>query len=79
MDNQEFTLTWFGTDLGPYALPVYVDRSSEFRRALLTPLAATGDVIVVVLVVGAVAGAIVVYSFMPPAKPVTTRRGPLKK
>ncbi|PYK62695.1 MAG: hypothetical protein DME21_05465 [Verrucomicrobia bacterium] len=63
VDNQEFTLTWFGTDLGPYALPVYVDRSSEFRRALLTPLATTGDVIVVVLVVGAVAGAIVAYSY----------------
>jgi len=62
-DSQEFTLMWFGTDLGPYALPVYVDRSSEFRRVLLTPLATTGDVIVVVLVVGAVAGAIVAYSY----------------
>ena len=62
-DGQEFTLIWFGTDLGPYALPVYVDRGSEVRRALLTPLATTGDVIVVVVVVAVVAGAIFAYSY----------------
>lgn len=62
-DNHEFTLMWFGTDLGPYALPVYVDRSSEVRRTLLTPLAAMGDVIVVVVVVAVVAGVIFAYSY----------------
>ncbi|PYJ84469.1 MAG: hypothetical protein DME22_12745 [Verrucomicrobia bacterium] len=62
-DNQAFTLIWFGTDLGPYALPVYEDRGSEVRRALLTPLATMGDVIVVVVVVAVVAGAIVGYGY----------------
>ena len=62
-DNQAFTLIWFGTDFGPYALPVYVDRGSEVRRALLTPLATMGDVIVVVVVVAVVAGAIVGYGY----------------
>ena len=55
---------WFGTDLGPYALPVYVDRSSEVRRALLTPLTAMGDVIVVVVVVAVVAGVIFAYGYV---------------
>ena len=63
-DNQEFTLMWFGTDLGPYALPVYVDRTSEVRRALLTPLTAMGDVIVVVVVVAVVAGVIFAYGYV---------------
>jgi len=62
-DGQEFTLIWFGADLGPYALPVYVDRGSAFRRALLTPLTTTGDVIVAVVAVGVVAGAIAAYSY----------------
>jgi hypothetical protein len=39
-DGQEFTLLWSGTDLGPYALPVYLDRGSETKRFLLTPLTA---------------------------------------
>jgi len=44
-------------------LPVYEDRGSEVRRALLTPLATMGDVIVVVVVVAVVAGAIVGYGY----------------
>jgi len=62
-DSQDFTLVWFGDELGPYALPVYVDRGSEFRRVLLTPLTTTGDVIVGVVVVAVVAGAIAGYSY----------------
>jgi len=62
-ESQEFTLVWFGAELGPYALPVYVDRGSEIRRALLTPLATLGDVIVVVVIVAVVAGAIVGYGY----------------
>jgi hypothetical protein len=62
-DGQAFTLIWFGADLGPYALPVYVDRGSEVRRALLTPLTTTGDVIVAVVVVALVAGAIARYGY----------------
>ena len=62
-DGQEFTLRWSGTDLGPYALPVYLDRGSETKRFLLTPLTATGDFIVVVVVVGVVAGVVLGYSY----------------
>jgi len=62
-DGQEFTLLWSGTDLGPYALPVYLDRGSETKRFLLTPLTAAGDVIVVVVVVAVVAGALLAYSY----------------
>jgi len=62
-DGQEFTLLWSGTDLGPYALPVYLDRGSETKRFLLTPLTATGDFIVVVVVVAVVAGALLAYSY----------------
>jgi hypothetical protein len=62
-DSQAFTLIWFGSDLGPYALPAYVDRGSEVRRALLTPLTTTGDVIVAVVAVAVVAGAIAGYSY----------------
>jgi hypothetical protein len=62
-DGQEFTLLWSGTDLGPYALPVYLDRGSETKRFLLTPLTATGDVIVVLVVVAVVAGAVLAYGY----------------
>jgi len=62
-DGQEFTLLWSGTDLGPYALPVYLDRGSETKRFLLTPLTATGDFIVVVVMVGVVAGVVLGYSY----------------
>ncbi|HXT41685.1 MAG TPA: hypothetical protein VN887_16885, partial [Candidatus Angelobacter sp.] len=62
-DSQDFTLVWFGAELGPYTLPVYVDRGSQFRRVLLTPLTTTGDVIVAVAVVAVVAGAIAGYSY----------------
>ena len=62
-DGQEFTLFWSGTDLGPYALPVYLDRGSETKRFFLTPLTATGDVIVVVLVVAVAVGAVFAYSY----------------
>ena len=62
-DGQEFTLLWSGTDLGPYALPVYLDRGSETKRFLLTPLTAAGDFIVVVVVVAVVAGAVLGYSY----------------
>ena len=62
-DGQEFTLLWSGTDLGPYALPVYLDRGNETKRFLLTPLTATGDFIVVVVVVGVVAGVVLGYSY----------------
>jgi hypothetical protein len=62
-DGQEFTLLWSGTDLGPYALPVYVDRGSETKRFFMTPLTATGDFIVVVVVVAVVAGVIVAYGY----------------
>jgi len=63
-DGQEFTLLWSGTDLGPYALPVYLDRGSQAKRFLLTPLTATGDFIVVVVVVAAVVGAVAAYSYV---------------
>src|SRR5256885_2941168 len=46
-----YTTLFRSAELGPYALPVYVDRGSEIRRALLTPLATLGDVIVVVVIV----------------------------
>ena len=62
-DGQEFTLLWSGTDLGPYALPVYLDRGSETKRFLLTPLTATGDFIIVVAVVAVVAGVVLGYSY----------------
>src|SRR6266516_3588694 len=62
-DGQDVTLLWSGTDLGPYALPVYLDRGSETKRFLLTPLTATGDVIVVVLVVAVAVGAVFAYSY----------------
>ena len=62
-DGQEFTLIWSGTDLGPYALPVYLDRGSETKRFLMTPLTATGDFIVVVVVVAVVAGVVLGYSY----------------
>lgn len=62
-DGQEFTLLWSGTDLGPYPLPVYVDRESQTKRFLLTPLTATGDFVVVVLVVAAAVGAVAAYSY----------------
>jgi hypothetical protein len=62
-DSQEFTLVWHGTELGPYVLPVYVDRGSEFRRVILTPLTTTGDVIVVVVVVAVVAGMFFGYGY----------------
>ena len=62
-DGQEFTLLWSGTDLGPYALPVYLDRESQIKRFFLTPLTATGDFIVVVVVVAVVAGAIFAYGY----------------
>jgi hypothetical protein len=62
-DGQAFTLHWAGTQLGPYDLPVYVDRGSGFRRVLLTPLTAAGDVIVVVVVVAVVAGVVVAYFY----------------
>ncbi len=62
-DNQEFTLVWFGTDLGPYALPVYLDPGSAARRTLLTPLAAMGDLIVVIVAVAVVAGVVVGYGY----------------
>jgi hypothetical protein len=62
-DGQEFTLFWSGTDLGPYPLPVYLDRGSETKRFLLTPLTAAGDFIVVVVVVAVVAGAVAAYSY----------------
>jgi len=62
-DGQEFTLLWSGTDLGPYALPVYLDRGSETKRFLLTPLTAAGDFIVVVVVVAAAAGAFFAYGY----------------
>src|SRR5437016_11019336 len=62
-DGQEFTLLWSGTDLGPYALPVYLDRGDETKRFLLTPLTATGDVIVVIVVVAVVAGAVGAYAY----------------
>src|ERR1043165_6556347 len=42
-DGQEFTLIWSGADLGPYALPVYLDPGSETKRLLLTPVTAAGD------------------------------------
>ena len=63
-DGQEFTLLWSGSDLGPYALPVYLDRGSQTKRFLLTPLTATGDFIVVVVVVAAVVGAVAAYSYV---------------
>ena len=62
-DSQEFTLVWRGAELGPYVLPVYVDRGSRVRRALLTPLTATGDVLVVVVSVGVVGGVIFAYGY----------------
>src|SRR5216117_517126 len=62
-DGQEFTLLWSGTELGPYALPAYLDRGSETKRFLLTPLTATGDVIVVIVVVAVVAGAVCAYAY----------------
>jgi hypothetical protein len=62
-EGQEFTLVWHGAELGPYALPVYVDRSSQVRRAFLTPLTTMGDVLVVVVIVGVVAGVIFVYGY----------------
>ncbi len=62
-DGQEFTLLWSGTDLGPYALPVYLDRGDETKRFLLTPLTATGDLIVVIAVVAVVVGAVVGYGY----------------
>ena len=62
-DGKEFTLLWSGTDLGPYALPVYLDRGSETKRRLLTPLTAAGDFIVVIVVVAVVAGALLSYSY----------------
>src|SRR5437016_3916645 len=61
-DGQEFTLLWSGTDLGPYALPAYLDRGSETKRFLLTPLTAAGDFILVVVVVAVVAGAVGAYA-----------------
>jgi hypothetical protein len=62
-DGQEFSLFWSGTDLGPYALPVYLDRGSETKRFLLTPLTAAGDVIVVLVVVAMAVGAVAAYSY----------------
>ncbi len=62
-DGQEFTLFWSGTDLGPYALPVYLDRGSETKRFLMAPLTATGDFIVVVVAVAVVAGVIFAYAY----------------
>jgi len=62
-DGQEFTSFWSGTDLGPYALPVYLDRGNETKRFLLTPLTAAGDFIVVVVVVAVAAGAVAAYSY----------------
>jgi hypothetical protein len=62
-DGKEFTLHWSGTDLGPYALPVYLDRGSETKRFLLTPLTAAGDFIVVVVVVAVVASAVLAFSY----------------
>jgi hypothetical protein len=62
-DGQEFTLLWSGTELGPYPLPVYLDRGSQARRVLMTPLTATGDFIVVVAVVAVAVGAVAAYSY----------------
>ena len=60
-DDQEFTLVWHGAELGPYVLPVYVDSGSQFKRTVLTPVTAAGDVLVVVVVVAVVAGIVGVY------------------
>src|SRR5437667_8743495 len=62
-DGQEFTLLWSGIALGTHALPVYLDRGSETKRFLLTPLTAAGDFIVVVVVVAAAAGAFFAYGY----------------
>jgi hypothetical protein len=60
-DDQEFTLVWHGAELGPYVLPVYLDSGSRVKRAVLTPVTAAGDVLVVVAVVAVVAGIVGVY------------------
>jgi hypothetical protein len=62
-DGQEFALISHGAELGPYVLPIYLDRGSQVRRAVLTPLATMGDVIVVVVIVGAVAGVVLLYGY----------------
>ena len=62
-DSQEFTLVWHGADLGPYVLPVYVDRGSALRRAVVTPITGAGDVVVVVIIVGLAVGVIFLYFY----------------
>ena len=62
-DSQEFTLVWHGADLGPFVLPVYVDRGSAFRRAVVTPITGAGDVIVVVIIVGLAVGVVLLYFY----------------
>jgi hypothetical protein len=50
--GDRFILLQSGEELGPYTLPTYPDSQSTVARVLLTPLAVTGDLVIVGSVVG---------------------------
>jgi hypothetical protein len=62
-EEKAFTVVWAGQKMGPYNLPTYAEFGSRIRRVLLTPLAVTGDVVVVSVLVGSVAGVYVLYLY----------------
>jgi hypothetical protein len=62
-DGQEFRLLWGGKELGPYLLPLYVDRRSEARRTFLTPFTSGGDLLVALVYVGVIAAGVVGYAY----------------
>ncbi len=57
-DGRHFTLTSWGREIGTFGLPAYCTDDKVVKRAFLTPLTVTGDVIIVSAAVGSVVGAI---------------------
>jgi hypothetical protein len=57
-DHRHFTLVSNGSDLGTFYLPAYGDGASRAQLVVLTPVAVVGDTVIVLVIVGAVAGVI---------------------
>jgi hypothetical protein len=62
-NGHEVTLRDQDRELASFSLPVYETAGGKVERVFLTPVVATCDVVIVVVIVGVAAGVIVAYGF----------------
>lgn len=75
-EGNRFTLVSKGHELGSFGLPQYSGINNRAAQIFLTPLAVTGDVVIVGLAVGSVFGVILLVNSWPEGKVVDSHWKP---